>query len=69
MGNPSSMEMPICDASLPEVLVVLPTDPGHLLLEAGELVLQIFEVMLKDVQLSRLPANHLRQFIGLEKAT
>ena len=51
--------MAMSDPSLPEVLVVLPADPSHRLLEAGELILQVFKVVFQDVQLSRLLAHQL----------
>ena len=59
MGDPPTMELSVCDTSLPEVLVILPTNSCHLLLEASELILQVFEVVLQNVQLSRLPAHQL----------
>ena len=60
------MQMAVGNTSLSEVLIVLPADPRHFLLEAGKLILQVFEVVLQDIQLSRLPVHQLPEFIGLE---
>ena len=53
------MQVAVGNTSLSEVLIILLTNPHHLLLEAGELILQVFEVVLQNVQLSRLPAHQL----------
>ena len=69
VGNPPSMKMAMCHPGLLEVLVILPANPGHRLLEAGELVLEVLEGVHQDVQLHRLLANHLPKIVGLENGT
>ena len=66
MGDLPTMEVSISDTSFSEVLIVLPANPNHLLLEARELILQVFKVVLQNIQLSRLPAHQFSQFVGLE---
>ena len=68
MGDPSRVEVSNGDSSLLEVIVILPTDTSHDLLEAGQFILEIFNSMVKDVQGGRLLAYHLPKFVGLEKA-
>ena len=50
-----------------EVLVVLLTDPRHLLLETPKFILEVLKLILQDVQLSGLLAQHLHHVVGLEK--
>ena len=67
MRDPPMVEMTVRYTGLSEVLIILPTDSSHRLLEAGEFILEVFNVLVKNVQLSGLPAHHFGQFVGLEK--
>ena len=67
MGNPPTMKMAVSHPRLPEVRIILPAYSSHRLLEASKLVPQVFKIMLKDVQLSRLPVHQFGQIVGLEK--
>ena len=58
--------MTVSDSGFTEVLVVLPTDSGHLFLEACNFVLKVLKLMLQNLQLSRLLAHQFRQLIRLE---
>ena len=69
MRDPPSVKMAMRHPSLLEVLVVLPTDSGHRMLEARQLILQFLNSMGQDVQLSRLLAYHLAKFVRLENGT
>ena len=50
-----------------EVVVVFATNTSHRLLEAGQLDLEFFHGVLKDVYLRGLLAHHLSKIVGLEK--
>ena len=69
VGNPSTVKLPDGDASLPEVVVVFTTDPGHGLLEASQLVLEVFNGIVKNIELRSLLVNHLPKIVGLENKT
>ena len=69
MGDPPTMELSIGNTSLPEVLVVLPTNSGHRPLKAGQFILQVFKSIHQNVQLSGLLAHQLPQLVGLENGT
>ena len=63
------MEMPSRNSGLPEVVVVFTTYTSHRLLEAGQLVLEVFYRVVKDVQLGGLHSDHFSKLIGLENGT
>ena len=63
------MKMAVSHPGFSEVHIVLPAYSGHGLLEAGELIPQLLEVVHQDVQLSGLLAYHLPQLVGLENGT
>ena len=67
MGNPPFVEVTSRSSVPTEVVVVLATNSHHDVLEAGQLVLQILDGIMKDIQLGRLLANHLPKIMGLEK--
>ena len=67
MGDPPTVQMSVSHPSLSEVLVVLPENPGNLLLEASELIPKIFKFVLYDGLTSVLLSEHLLQIIGLEE--
>ena len=69
MGDPPIMELAMSYTSFLEVLIILPTNTGHCLLETGELILQVFKGVHQNVQLSRFLAHLLPQLIGLENGT
>ena len=53
-------------ASLAEVLIVLPKDPGNLFLEASELISEVLQFVLHDSLPSVLLPKGLLEVIGLE---
>ena len=60
------MEVPYGDPSLSKVVVILTTDTGHRLLEAGQFGLEVLDRMVEDVQGGRLHPDHLPKLIGLK---
>ena len=69
MRDPPPVKMAMRHPSLSEVLVVLPADSSHRMLEAHQLVFQFLDGMRQNVQLSRLLAYHLAKFVRLENGT
>ena len=65
MGYPSLMGNASRNAAPSKVIIVLPTNSRHDLLETRQLVLQVFHGVVQDVELCSLLANHLRKVIGL----
>ena len=63
------MEVSNRDSSLSEVIVVFTTDTSHCLLETGQLVLEIFNGIVKNIKRGGFHTNHLPKLIGLENGT
>ena len=69
MGKPSLMKVTSRSPVPLEVVIVFAAYASHRLLEAGQLVFEVFHRMVKDVEHGRLPTNHLLQLVGLENKT
>ena len=65
MGYPSLMKMTTRSATLPKIVVVLVTNSGHDGLEAGQLVLEIFDGVMQDIKLRGLLSYHLTEVASL----
>ena len=68
MRDPPGVASTDRDANLSKVGVVLAVNPCHDLLEAGQVILEFLDSMMKNVQLGSLLAYHLPHIVGLEKA-
>ena len=69
VGNPPFVSQTSRGTAPMEVVVVLLAHARHRLLEAGQLILEIFHRVGKYVQHGGLFTNHLPQVIGLENET
>ena len=68
MGDPSFVKMTTGSTTLPEVVVILATDPGHDLLEAGQLVFEVLYGVVENVQFGILLSNHLAKVATLTES-
>ena len=69
MGNPPTMEVLARNTSFSEIRIVFPANTSHHLLEASQLILEIFNSVMQNIQLCGFLAHHLPKIIGLENGT
>ena len=62
------MEMATRSATLPKVVVIFATNPGHDGLEAGQLVLKVLQGIVENVDLGVLLSNYLTKVATLTKS-
>ena len=67
MGNPSLVQMTRGSFGTTEVVIVLATNSGHNLLEAGQLVLEVFDCIMENIQGGSLLPNYLPKIMGLKR--
>ena len=66
MSDPPTMSDPLGSFNLSEVLVIPPTEIGHLLLEDTELILKVLKLRHQNSLFSILPTKNLPHLVGLE---
>ena len=66
--NPSVVELTNSDLALTEVVVLLLNDTSHDLFEAGQLVFEVLQSIMKNVDLGILLSDHLTKVATLTKS-